>query len=105
MSTAVKNRKPARKRFAGFKGPLAISRNTANKMQRQVLSTPTLVKMSSAYTCSILRPAPGRHSAMKNVSTSIGAATRSAERRVGKECVSTCRYRGSPDNEKKKKKA
>src|SRR3546814_18644767 len=23
---------------------------------------------------------------------------RSAERRVGKECVSTCRYRGSPDH-------
>src|SRR3546814_13021570 len=28
---------------------------------------------------------------------------RSAERRVGKECVSTCRYRWSPSNEKKKK--
>src|SRR3546814_6873973 len=26
---------------------------------------------------------------------------RSEERRVGKECVSTCRYRGSPDNEQK----
>src|SRR3546814_12821485 len=28
---------------------------------------------------------------------------RSEERRVGKECVSTCRSRGSPDHEKKKK--
>src|SRR3546814_16338287 len=28
---------------------------------------------------------------------------RSEERRVGKECVSTCRYRWSPYNEKKKK--
>src|SRR3546814_20315093 len=27
---------------------------------------------------------------------------RSEERRVGKECVSTCRSRGSPDNEKTK---
>src|SRR3546814_19515363 len=27
---------------------------------------------------------------------------RSEERRVGKECVSTCRSRGSPDHEKKK---
>src|SRR3546814_11625302 len=27
---------------------------------------------------------------------------RSEERRVGKECVSTCRYRGSPSHEKKK---
>src|SRR3546814_1558348 len=30
--------------------------------------------------------------------------TRSAERRVGKECVSTCRSRRSPDLEKKKNK-
>src|SRR3546814_19544090 len=27
---------------------------------------------------------------------------RSAERRVGKECVSTCRSRGAPEHEKKK---
>src|SRR3546814_14794810 len=30
-------------------------------------------------------------------------ADRSEERRVGKECVSTCRSRWSPDHEKKKK--
>src|SRR3546814_17923374 len=29
-------------------------------------------------------------------------ATRSEERRVGKECVSTCRYRWSPSHSKKK---
>src|SRR3546814_13958379 len=29
---------------------------------------------------------------------------RSEERRVGKECVSTCRYRGWPNHTKKKKK-
>src|SRR3546814_18152163 len=31
-------------------------------------------------------------------------AVRSEERRVGKECVSTCRSRWSPDHKKKKKK-
>src|SRR3546814_18783804 len=31
----------------------------------------------------------------------IGQVNRSEERRVGKECVSTCRYRWSPYNEKK----
>src|SRR3546814_16753641 len=30
-------------------------------------------------------------------------AIRSEERRVGKECVSTCSYRGSTEHEKKKK--
>src|SRR3546814_15057740 len=30
--------------------------------------------------------------------------TRAEERRVGKECVSTCRSRGSPNTKKKKKK-
>src|SRR3546814_12378286 len=33
-----------------------------------------------------------------------GSTDRSEERRVGKECVSTCRSRGSPYHEKKKKK-
>src|SRR3546814_20485243 len=32
------------------------------------------------------------------------AADRSEERRVGKECVSTCRSRWAPDHEKKKQK-
>src|SRR3546814_12552655 len=32
------------------------------------------------------------------------SAARSEERRVGKECVSTCRSRWSPDHSKKKKK-
>src|SRR3546814_18316451 len=34
----------------------------------------------------------------------VGCRSRSEERRVGKECVSTCRYRWSTSNEKKKKK-
>src|SRR3546814_19103387 len=33
----------------------------------------------------------------------LAAATRSEERRVGKECVSTCRSRWSPNHSKKKK--
>src|SRR3546814_13685883 len=33
--------------------------------------------------------------------TRAHARQRSEERRVGKECVSTCRSRGSPDHEKK----
>src|SRR3546814_13739428 len=33
---------------------------------------------------------------------SVGSANRSEERRVGKECVSTCRSRWSPYHEKKK---
>src|SRR3546814_1663255 len=32
------------------------------------------------------------------LSTAMTVADRSAERRVGKECVSTCRYRWSPDH-------
>src|SRR3546814_11780223 len=36
--------------------------------------------------------------------TRLARAVRSEERRVGKEGVSTCRYRWSPDHKKKKKK-
>src|SRR3546814_12122310 len=36
------------------------------------------------------------------VTRSMILDARSAERRVGKECVSTCRYRWSPYHEKKK---
>src|SRR3546814_14492816 len=36
--------------------------------------------------------------------TSSSPEARSEERRVGKECVSTCRYGWSPYNKKKKKK-
>src|SRR3546814_20512241 len=35
--------------------------------------------------------------------SSVGEPLRSEERRVGKECVSTCRSRWSPDHKKKKK--
>src|SRR3546814_18903417 len=35
--------------------------------------------------------------------TATGGRSSSEERRVGQECVSPCRSRGSPDHEKKKK--
>src|SRR3546814_13731679 len=41
-------------------------------------------------------------SAFQTISARMPHRTRSEERRVGKECVSTCRSRGSPDHEKKK---
>src|SRR3546814_12939367 len=36
------------------------------------------------------------------ICTTVSTSTRSEERRVGKECVSTCRYRWSPYHYKKK---
>src|SRR3546814_13705998 len=39
----------------------------------------------------------------ENIMLVPGREGRSDERRVGKECVSTCRSRWSPDHEKKKK--
>src|SRR3546814_14001972 len=38
----------------------------------------------------------------KGYELAVGQLNRSEERRRGKECVSTCRSRGSPDPEKKK---
>src|SRR3546814_13345872 len=46
--------------------------------------------------------ARGAASASPPARTSGGTATRSDERRVGKECVSTCRSRWSPYHSKKK---
>src|SRR3546814_11326274 len=45
--------------------------------------------------------APGAHHLALRVDHRAGG--RSEERRVGKECVSTCRFRWSPDHSKKKK--
>src|SRR3546814_18912076 len=53
------------------------------------------------------RPMPPRHSKKGSISWSCCRACRgqwrSEERRVGKECVSTCRSRWSPSHYKKKK--
>src|SRR3546814_12021483 len=40
-------------------------------------------------------------STVDSVTSGCGMRTRSEERRVGKECVRTCRSRWSPDHEKK----
>src|SRR3546814_13340815 len=54
------------------------------------------------------RPASGRGLALPDAKTYAKKADkygkqRSEARRVGKECVSTCRYRWAPDPSKKKK--
>src|SRR3546814_14325032 len=62
------------------------------------------------------RPPPGRHGGAirpdprrsqspgrETTASAPDRAERSEERRVGKECVSTCRYRWSPYHYKKKK--
>src|SRR3546814_13741272 len=86
------------------------------------LATVTLPSSSSLISSSagaIIRQGP-HHSAQKSTSTGSEAPStsvwneasvtvlvvmmRSEERRVGKECVSTCRSRWSPYHEKKKKK-
>src|SRR3546814_12184348 len=49
---------------------------------------------------------PREHHAALGAAVELGyhqPGARSAERRVGKECVLTCNSRGSPDDEKKKK--
>src|SRR3546814_11424478 len=48
----------------------------------------------------VLRAARERHEQQEAVEAA--EAERSEERRVGKECVSTCRYRWSPYHSKKK---
>src|SRR3546814_13108876 len=50
----------------------------------------------------IVEPAIRRLGSHRFVSGSDTYSTRSEERRVGKECVSTCRSRWSPDHKKKK---
>src|SRR3546814_12557993 len=59
---------------------------------------PPLFSMSSRPSMSLTVPPASRPSTMP-------AAMRSEERRVGKECVRTCRSRGSPSHSKQKKTA
>src|SRR3546814_14444483 len=59
------------------------------------VAPPTLLEAKKALNpCTF--PAP------HGVDAGLFAQARSEERRVGKECVSTCRTRGSPDHYKKK---
>src|SRR3546814_12587666 len=89
--------------------------------QHQTLaaSTSALAKPSAASrskpmssSCAAVKPSFSRQKASPSVhllkanltSKAAPSAPRSEERRVGKECVSQCRYRWSPDREKKKNK-
>src|SRR3546814_11757515 len=73
-----------RRRIAAVGGPLAVA--MAPEVGRDdVKVRPQLLR----------HPIP--------VASMIATAVRSEERRVGRECVSTCRSRWSPDDEKKKK--
>src|SRR3546814_12972125 len=57
----------------------------------------------SAASSSSVRASTQRRPPSASSSSFQNGALRSEERRVGKECVSTCRSRWSPDHEKKKK--
>src|SRR3546814_17912661 len=80
-----------------------------------LLYAPQLATISATFPA--MFPTPVRFAGFAiayNISTSLFGGTapavnswllgRSEERRVGKECVSTCRYRGSPYPYKKKTK-
>src|SRR3546814_14413552 len=49
-------------------------------------------------------PDPKKRKVINQEDIELGVSKRSEERRVGKECVSTCRYRCSRYHKKKKKK-
>src|SRR3546814_19079310 len=65
----------------------------------------TEMSLSEAAVVAGLVKAPSRYSPTADAQAALGRAgvvldvmvDRSEERRVGKECVSTCRYRWSPD--------
>src|SRR3546814_12211821 len=48
-------------------------------------------------------PTPEILEVQEQTAAEVTSALRSSERRVGKECVSTCRSRWSPDHQKKNK--
>src|SRR3546814_20231938 len=66
-----------------------------------VASSSSAFESAICNSASIWRSSTG--SVMQRSSARSSSICRSEERRVGKECVSTCRSRWSPDNSKKKK--
>src|SRR3546814_16563041 len=65
-----------------------------------------LWRLREGITESLARHEPYKNDVSVRVSAMpafLAEAQRSAERRVGKECVRTCRSRGAPYHEKKKK--
>src|SRR3546814_11523084 len=86
---------PSSARLSGTR--CASVRYSGNRPRRRAATEMSLV--------STLMPAGPVNARMigKNAQVaSSGASSRSEERRVGKECVSTCRSRWSPYHEKKK---
>src|SRR3546814_15967407 len=80
-------------------GPLAIASSSSALGTRGRLegSLPFLIQNSSTYQSgSILMP-----SLRSSLLISAYTIARSEERRVGKECVSTCSSQGSPYHDKK----
>src|SRR3546814_19445516 len=57
-----------------------------------------------AYVCMISNKGEREEGYFRGIDISVAGINRSEERRVGKECVSTCRSRWSPYNYKKKNK-
>src|SRR3546814_11378780 len=74
-----------------------------NRITTKAASTPkgsVRIATSAERTCQ--RNRPQTIATTMNSSISLWVRFRSEERRVGKECVSTCRSRWSPDHYKKK---
>src|SRR3546814_17576415 len=73
--------------------------NTARHLVQRVLLAPNRIKFTMYATHELMkmhtRLALYRHRQIKRIHQE---AFRSEERRVGKECVSTCRSRGAPCN-------
>src|SRR3546814_11648871 len=66
---------------------------------KSVLKTGKAPTLPNSSSCSLTAPLPDSATPSK-----FRSLSRSEERRVGKECVSTCRSRWSPYHYKKKKK-
>src|SRR3546814_15865561 len=82
---------------------VTLDGNWSNQLQTLPYSNNhTVQQIKGSLTVKGVRFRRSFASAIRIVGASL--TTRSEERRVGKECVSTCRSRWSPYHEKKKKK-
>src|SRR3546814_13489700 len=80
---------------AGLAGAAGTRRRGAVSLRRHRTPVGALLQANAQ---------PWSFSPRASIATNFSArATRSEERRVGKECVSTCRSRWAPDHLKKKK--
>src|SRR3546814_16394867 len=76
------------------------SQATGSQIGSNSVSQAMMLLTSHSQTCAVVTGTPA---AAKSLAIEVALATmmtarmtRSEERRVGKECVSTCRFRGSP---------